>query len=73
MMKNYSEDELKKMTNEELLRELSEHEWLHRDLLHEYDARNYDGRIPRGKPIPLDKLGEYIHNKYAEKRRKKAS
>ena len=73
MMKNYTKDELKKMSNEELEKELSEHEWLHRDLLHEYDERFHAGRIPRGKPIEPDQIEEYIRNKYAEKRREKAS
>lgn len=73
MMKNYSKDELQRMTNEELERELTEHDWLHRDLLYEHDARCHDDRIKSGPPIPPDQIEEYIRNKYAERRRKKAS
>ena len=73
MMKNYSEDELKKMTNEQLYKELAEHEWLHRDLLNEYDARYFDGRIPRGKPMTIEEFEVYFKKKCEEKRRKKAS
>ncbi len=73
MMKNYSEDELKNMTNEELIKELSEHEWLHRDLLHEYDARHSDGRIKLGPGMTMEEFEVYFKKKQEEKRRKKAS
>lgn len=73
MMKNYSEYELRKISNQELEKELLSHEWLHRDLLHEYDARCHDGRIQfRGPVIEPDQIEEYIRNKYAERKKKKA-
>lgn len=75
MMKNYIDDELKKMSNDELEKELSEHEWLHRDLLNEYDKRHHDGRIKWGEElIQPDQIEEFVRKRYAEKReRKKAS
>ena len=66
-------ENLVKLTNEELFKLLGEVEWLDRDLLREYDERRHDGRIPPGEPIPLDKLEEYIHEKYSKRRQKKAS
>ena len=67
-------EELKQMSNEELFKLLREAEWLDRDLLREYDERTHDGRIPsRGETIPQNKIQEYLHNKYAERRKKKAS
>lgn len=64
-------EDLIKLSNEELFKSLSEAEWLDRDLLKEYDERSHDGRIPRGEPIPLDKLEEYIHERYSKKRQEK--
>ena len=70
-MKN---EDLVKLTNEELFKLLNEVEWLDRELLREYDERSHDGRIPRGEPIPLDKLEEYIHERYSKRReQRKAS
>lgn len=63
---------IKNLTNEELEKLLEEAEWLDRDLLREYDERCHDGRI-QFKLIPMENLEEYIHNKYAAKRIRKAS
>ncbi len=63
---------LANLTKEELLEKLEEVEWCDRDLLKEYDERCHDGRIIF-KEIPLDNLEEYIKNKYAQKRMKRAS
>ena len=66
-------EELTKLTEEQLLQRLEQVEWCDRDLLREYDERRHDGRIPPGEPIPLDKLEEYIHEKYSKRRQKRAS
>lgn len=73
MMKNYSEGELKKISNEELDKELAEHEWLHRDLWREYDERCRDGRIKLGPGMTPEEFEIYFKKKCDEKRRKKAS
>ncbi|MBI2995449.1 MAG: hypothetical protein HYY52_01900 [Candidatus Melainabacteria bacterium] len=73
MMKNYSNDELKKMSNKELEKELSAHEWLHRDLLHEYDKRCYEGRIKFGPPIKPEELEEHFRKRREMRQVKKAS
>ena len=65
-------EDLKKLTNDELDKLLDEAEWCDRELLREYDERKHDGRI-KFTLIPMDNLEEYIRNKYAEKRKKKAS
>lgn len=66
-------EKMKNLTNEELEKLLSEADYCDRDLLREYDERNRDGRIKWGDPIPLDKLEEFIKNRYSEKRKEKAS
>ena len=68
-----NKDKLTKLSNEELFKLLNEVDWLDRDLLKEYDERSNDGRIQWGESIPLDKLEEYIHEKYSKRRQKKAS
>lgn len=73
MMKNYTTDELKKMSNEELEKELIEHEWFHRDLLHEYDERHADGRIKLGPGMTIEEFEVYFKKKCEERRKKKAS
>ena len=65
-------EDLKKLTNEELDKLLEEAEWCDRDLLREHDERCHDGRI-QFKSVPMDKLEEYIHEKYSKRREKKAS
>lgn len=73
MMKNYAEDELKRMSYEELKKELDFHEWYHRDLLREYDERHFSGKIPRRKAIKPEDLEEHFRKKRELKERKKAS
>ena len=71
MMKNYSKDELEKLSNNELEKELAEHEWLHRDLLQEYDERCHDGRIKFSGPLLRpEELEEYFRKCREEKMRK---
>ena len=60
------------LTKEELLEKLEEAEWCDKELLREYDERCHDGRI-KFKPIPMDNLENYIHEKYSKRREKKAS
>lgn len=64
---------LRNLTNKELEKLLVQVNYCDRDLLREYDERCHNGRIQFGEPIPLDKLEEYIHNKYSKRRQKKAS
>lgn len=73
MMKNYTDDELRDMTNDELEKELALHEWLHRDLLREYDERHADGRIKLGPGMTPEEFEIYFKKKCEERRRKKAS
>lgn len=73
MMKNYTNDELRKMSNDELEKELSEHEWLHRDLLDEYDKRHQDGRIKCSLGMTPEEFEIYFKKKCEERLRKKAS
>ena len=58
------------LTKEELLKKLEAAEWCDKELLREYDERCHDGRI-KFKSIPLDKLEEYIHERYSKKRQQK--
>lgn len=60
------------LSKKELLEKLEEAEWCDRELLREYDERCHDGRI-QFKSIPMDRLEEYIHEKYSKRRQKKAS
>lgn len=67
-----NKEDLKKITNEELEKLLNEADWCDRELLREYDERSHDGRI-EFTLIPMDNIEEYIRNKYAERRKKKAN
>ena len=66
-------EEIKKLSNKYLEQLLCSLNYCDKELLREYDERYHDGRIKFGDPIPQDKIVEFIRNKYAEKRRKKAS
>ncbi len=63
------QNELSKLTNEELTNSLNDSEWLDRDLLQEFGERLKDERL--SLEVIFKDLGEYIKNKYIQLQRKK--
>ena len=72
-MNTNKKTKLRDLTNKELEKLLVQVDYCDKNLLREYDERCHDGRMQWGEPIPLDKLEEYIHERYLKRRHKKAS